>query len=35
VSEGIIPERARLHKESADAARSMREQWETIKGQWK
>jgi hypothetical protein len=35
VTEGIIPERARLHKESADAARTMREAWESIKEQWK
>jgi hypothetical protein len=35
VTEGIIPERVRLHKESADAARTMREAWESIKEQWK
>ena len=35
VTQGIIPERARLHKSLPDAARVMREQWEQLKEQWK
>jgi hypothetical protein len=35
VTEAIIPERARLRRETADAARTMREEWELIKEQWK
>ena len=35
MTQGIIPERARLHKGVPDAARVMREQWEQLKEQWK
>ena len=37
VTEAIIPERARFHqgRETADAAESMRSQWNLIKEQWK
>jgi hypothetical protein len=35
MTQGIIPERARLHKSLPDAARVMREQWEQLKEQWK
>ena len=35
MTQGIIPERARLHKGTPDAARVMREQWEQLKEQWK
>jgi hypothetical protein len=34
VTEAVIPERARLQKE-ADSAKALRDQWETIKEQWK
>jgi hypothetical protein len=34
VTQGIIPERARLQKDSTDASRTMRDQWETIKRPW-
>jgi hypothetical protein len=35
MTQGIIPERARLRKDMPDAARAMREQWEQLKEQWK
>ena len=35
MTQGIIPERARLHKGTPDAARVMREEWEQLKEQWK
>jgi hypothetical protein len=35
MTEGIIPERARLHKSTPDAPRVMREQWEQLKEHWK
>jgi hypothetical protein len=35
MTQAIIPERARLHKNIPDAGRIMREQWEQLKEQWK
>lgn len=35
MTQAIIPERARLHKNIPDAGRVMREQWEQLKEQWK